>query len=80
MPIYMDVHNVPGVKARDVADAHLLDLIHQNEFGCNCMTYWIDEQRESIFCLIAAPSKEAVEELHGKAHGLVPNRVIEVDN
>jgi len=78
MPIYMDVHIVPGVKARDVAEAHSKDLMHQQEFACKCMTYWIDEERENIFCLIEAPSKEAVEEMHGRAHGLIPNRIIEV--
>src|SRR5215467_7179851 len=80
MPIYMDVHIVPGVKARDVAEAHRKDLLHQQEFGCSCMTYWIDEKRESIFCLIEAPDKDAVEELHGKAHGLIPNKIIEVSS
>jgi AraC-like DNA-binding protein len=76
----MDVHIVPGVKARNVADAHRLDLMHQEEFGCNCMTYWIDEARESIFCLIEAHSKEAVVEMHSRSHGLVPNKIIEVSN
>lgn len=79
MPIYMDIHIVPGVKAQNVAEAHRQDLLHQDEYACKCMTYWIDEVRESIFCLIEAPSKEAVEEMHGKAHGLVPNKVIEVN-
>ena len=80
MPIYMDVHIVPGVKAKNVAEAHLKDLQYQDDYGCNCMTYWIDEGRESIFCLIEAPTKEAVEEMHRKAHGLVPNKLIEVSN
>jgi AraC-like DNA-binding protein len=75
----MDVHTVPGVKAINVAEAHLLDLRTQHEFGCNCMTYWVDEARETIFCLVEAPDKQAVEEMHGKAHGLIPNKVIEVD-
>jgi AraC-like DNA-binding protein len=78
MPIYMDVHIIPGVKARDVAKAHHLDLLHQEEYQCKCMTYWTDEERESIFCLIEAPNKEAVEEMHNKAHGLIPNKIIEV--
>ena len=78
MPIYMDVHIVPGVKAKDVAEAHRMDLLHQGEFECKCMTYWIDEKRESIFCLIEAPDKKAVEEMHNRAHGLIPNKVIEV--
>jgi AraC-like DNA-binding protein len=76
----MDVHIVPGVKARDVAEAHTKDLFHQEEYACKCMTYWIDEQRESIFCLIEAPDKEAVEQMHSKAHGLIPNKIIEVNN
>ena len=80
MPIYMDVHIVPGVKARDVAEAHTKDLLHQEEYACKCMTYWIDEQRENIFCLIEAPDKHAVEKMHGKAHGLIPNKIIEVSN
>jgi len=80
MPIYMDVHIVPGVKARDVAEAHRKDLLHQHEYGCNCMTYWIDEDRETIFCLIEAVDKDAVKEMHSKAHGLVPNKIIEVSS
>ena len=80
MPIYMDVHIVPGVKAKDVAEAHRKDLLCQGEYGCNCMTYWIDEDRETIFCLIEAPDKDAVKEMHNKAHGLVPHKVIEVSS
>lgn len=76
----MDVHIVPGVKAKDVAEAHRKDLLHQAEHECKCMTYWIDEQRENIFCLIEAPDKQAVEEMHRQAHGLVPNKIIEVSN
>jgi len=80
MPIYMDVHNVPGVKARDVAEAHQKDLLHQQEYGCRAITYWVDEKRETIFCLVEAPDKEAVEEMHRNAHGLIPNKIIEVSS
>ena len=80
MPIYMDVHIAPGVKAKDVAEAHRKDLLHQQEYGCNCMTYWIDEERETIFCLIDAVNKDAVKEMHNRAHGMIPNRIIEVSS
>ena len=80
MPLYMDVHIVPGVNAKDVAEAHRKDLLIQEEHECKCMTYWIDEERESIFCLIEAPAKEAVVEMHNRAHGLIPNKVIEVSS
>ncbi|MFI5188289.1 MAG: DUF4242 domain-containing protein, partial [Chitinophagales bacterium] len=80
MPIYMDVHILPGVRARAVAEAHRLDMIHQAEHGCKCMTYWIDEERGNVFCLIDAPTQDAVEEMHRQAHGLIPNRIIEVNS
>ncbi|MGZ5189620.1 MAG: nickel-binding protein [Flavisolibacter sp.] len=80
MPIYMDVHIVPGVKAIDVAQAHQKDLMIQDEHTCKCMTYWVDEKRESIFCLIEAPDKIAVQEMHRRAHGLIPHKIIEVSD
>ena len=80
MPIYMDVHIVPGVKAKDVAEAHSKDVLVQKDHDCKCMTYWIDEVRETIFCLIEAPHKEAVIEMHNKAHGLIPHQIIEVNS
>ncbi|HMO61666.1 MAG TPA: DUF4242 domain-containing protein [Ferruginibacter sp.] len=79
MPIYMDLHIVPGVKAQAVAEAHQLDVQVQMEHNCNCMTYWVDEKRGNIFCLIEAPNQEAVEAMHRQAHGLVPHRIIEVN-
>jgi AraC-like DNA-binding protein len=76
----MDIHVLPGVKARDVAEAHLKDVLIQEEHECKCITYWVDEERENIFCLIEAPSKDAVNKMHGRAHGLIPNKIIEVNN
>jgi AraC-like DNA-binding protein len=57
-----------------------MDLMIQDEHTCKCMTYWVDEKRESIFCLIEAPDKHAVQEMHRKAHGLIPHKIIEVSN
>jgi AraC-like DNA-binding protein len=79
MPLYMDVHIVPGVKARDVAAAHEMDLVHQHEHGCTAMTYWVDENRGSVFCLVEAPDAQSVEAMHRQAHGLIPHKVIEVN-
>jgi AraC-like DNA-binding protein len=76
----MDVHIIPGVKARDVAEAHRKDLLVQDAHECKCITYWIDEERENIFCLIEAPNQDAVNEMHGRAHGLIPNKIIEVSS
>jgi len=78
MPLYMDLHIIPGVRAEDVARAHREDLLIEKDHHCKCMTYWIDETRGHIFCLIEAPHKEAVIEMHRNSHGLVPHKIIEV--
>jgi hypothetical protein len=44
MPLYMDRHNLPGLTPRDAAEAHLKDLEIQKNYGCTCITYWIDEK------------------------------------
>jgi len=74
----MDRHFVPEANARAAAEAHREDLAIQGHFGCKCMTYWIDEDRGNIFCLIEAPDKSAVVNMHQRAHGLVPHEIIEV--
>lgn len=80
MPIFMDLHIVPGVNAKDVAEAHSRDVYLEKDHNCTCLTYWIDEIRGHVFCLIDAPSKEAVYELHNRSHGLLPHKIIEVQN
>lgn len=80
MPIFIDRHDVPRLTARDAAEVHAKDIEVQHIFDCSTMTYWIDEDRDNAFCLVEAPNKEAVIEMHNKAHGMVPNEIIEVDN
>lgn len=80
MPIYMDRHIVPGIQAKHAAEAHREDLKIQDEYGCRCMTYWVDEQRGSAFCLIDAPNEEAVKKMHDRAHGLMPYEIVQVNS
>ncbi len=80
MPLYMDRHNVPGLTLSDAAEAHLKDLEFQTDYGCTCITYWADEDRGNVFCLINSPNKQNVSELHLRAHGLIPHDIIEVDS
>jgi AraC-like DNA-binding protein len=78
MPIYMDVHYIPGVAAFDVAEAHQKDLHIQAHHHCTCITYWVDVPRGAVFCLINAPDKGTVVDMHKKAHGLIPHKILEV--
>ena len=81
MPIYMDRHDVSKeVTAEIVADLHQKDLKIQHKFNCKGLTYWFDEKRKTAFCLVEAPNKAAIKEMHDQAHGEVPNRIIEVDH
>ena len=80
MPIYMDRHDVSeAVTAENVAQLHREDLKIEHQFNCRGLTYWFDEKRKTAFCLVEAPNKESVLNMHNKAHGDVPHRIIEVD-
>src|SRR5688572_30497037 len=78
MPIYMDLHIAPGVTATQVAEAHIKDVKIQEKYCCKAMTYWIDEDKGFVFCLIEAPDKDSVVQMHEKAHGLIPHEIIQV--
>jgi AraC-like DNA-binding protein len=80
MPIFMDRHDVSeAVTAKIVAQIHLEDLKIQNKYDCRGLTYWFDDFRKTAFCLIEAPNKNAIVEMHKHAHGEVPHQIIEVD-
>jgi class 3 adenylate cyclase len=51
----------------------------QGGYGVSYVKYWLNESRGKVFCLCTAPSAEAAERVHREAHGLMPERIIEVD-
>ena len=59
MPLYMDIHNLPGATAKDVAEAHSKDLQTQDRHGVRYLRYWVDEAEGKVFCLVDAPDAEA---------------------
>ena len=79
MPLFMDRHEIQGVTAQAVVEAHEKDMAIQDKHGAKYLTYWLDEARGHIFCLCDAPSKEVAEQVHREAHGLVANHIMEVD-
>jgi len=79
MPLYMDVHTITGgVKAGDVAKAHMADLQKQAAYDVNYLRYWVNEDEGKVFCLVEAPSATAAGTVHREAHGLVADAVYEV--
>jgi class 3 adenylate cyclase len=79
MPFFMDRHDVEEpLSPKELAMAHLHDIIIQEEHECKVLTYWRSNDHKSAFCLIQAPSAEKLKNLHAASHGLVPNEIIEV--
>jgi len=80
MPLYMDIHNLEeGTTAEDVAKAHAKDVETQKKYGVEYTKYWVNESGKKVFCLAHAPSAEAARQVHAEAHGLMPDKIIEVE-
>ena len=80
MPLYMDIHNLDeGTTAEDVAKAHAKDMETQRKYGVEYTKYWVNESGRKVFCLAHAPNAEAAEQVHREAHGMMPEKIIEVE-
>jgi hypothetical protein len=78
MPLYMDVHNVPGVKYDDVVEAHKKDVELQDAYNVSYKQFFVDEHNGKIYCLVEAPDPEAANQVHSQAHGLLADEIHEV--
>src|ERR1700720_3191152 len=79
VPIFMDRHDLRGLKADDVAEAHRRDVDIQDRHGVKYMAYWFDENNGAAFCLVHAPDRATAEMVHREAHGEIPNAIIPVN-
>jgi len=78
MPLFMDRHDLPGVTAEQVAQAHLADLEMGAKFGVQFLAYWFDADQGEAFCLAKAPTGDSLTAVHQATHGLIPNEIISV--
>ena len=75
----MDIHNLPeGTTPEDVAKAHEQDMEAQQKYGVEYTKYWVNEKAGKVFCLAHAPNAEAAECVHREAHGMMAEKIIEV--
>ena len=79
MPLYLDVHSVPGATAEDLRKAHEADVSIQQKYGVDYRKYWLNEKCGKVFCLVEAPNAEAAERVHRESHGLTAEKIIEID-
>ena len=74
MPIFMDRHDLEHTTAADIAVAHQKDLEIQERYGVKFLTYWFDQQRGTVFCLMDAPDKATAHCVHQEAQVSSPAR------
>jgi class 3 adenylate cyclase len=75
----MDRHSLVEATVQEVADAHCQDLTVQERFGVKYHTYWFNPSEHAVFCLAEGPDKASLVRVHEDAHGLLADKLIEVD-
>lgn len=76
--LYLDVHHLGKVTAKDVAVAHKKDLAVEKKYGVHFIKYWVDENNGDVYCLASSPSEADMRNSHAEAHGLIPDKIYEV--
>jgi class 3 adenylate cyclase len=79
VPLYIDIHDVTGATPEAIAEAHSADVRCEEKYGVRYVKYWFNESRAKVFCLCTAPDADTANRVHREAHGLVAERIIEVD-
>jgi class 3 adenylate cyclase len=80
MPLYLDIHSIdPETPWEDIAKAHYADEAIQGDYNVEYKKYWFNRDCGKLFCLVEAPNAEAAHCVHDHAHGLVAQKLIEVD-
>jgi class 3 adenylate cyclase len=75
----MDIHKIPeDMTPEDLAKAHAKDVETQRKYGVEYSKYWVNEKARKVFCLVHAPNAEAAVCVHREAHGMVAEKIIEI--
>lgn len=68
MPEFMDVHhNMTGISAEELTEAHNADLAIQGEEGVVFKRAWANPDDGLVYCLSEGPSAEAIQRIHERA-------------
>jgi hypothetical protein len=82
MPLYMDTHErVRAITLEGVTRAYERSLEVQAQHGARYLKMWVHQDPDDhgrMYCLLEAPSREAVTLVHLDAHGMLPNEIHEV--
>lgn len=78
MPLFLHVHDAPGVSFEEVRQAHLRDASLARDHGVDYRRFWADADGRRFFCLVEAPTAEAAEDVHAAGHGMLPTETYRV--
>jgi hypothetical protein len=76
--LYLDVHHLGSVTAKDVEAAHKKDLAVEEKYGVQFLKYWVDEANGDVYCLASGSNADDLRKTHAEAHGLLPDKVYQV--
>lgn len=79
MPLYLDMHKLPGATPENLDQAHKADMAIQDQYGVRFIKYWWNRKTGRAFCLLKAETAEAAKNAHEHSHGMMPHHVIEVE-
>jgi class 3 adenylate cyclase len=79
VPRFIDRHDAPGLTPEEVAEGHRIDTEIEDQYGVHYYAYWFDPEAGTVFCLADGPSKEAVDAVHVRAHGIGAPVILEID-
>jgi FkbM family methyltransferase len=78
VPLFLHVHDAPGISAEEVRQAHLQDISLGRDCEVDYLRYWVDSDAGKFFCLVEAPTAPAAEAVHDRGHGMLPAEVYRV--
>ena len=78
MPLFLHVHDAPGISAEEVRQAHLRDIPLGRSRNVDYLRYWVDSDAGKFFCLVEAPTALEAEAVHAAGHGMLPDEVYRV--
>lgn len=79
--LYIDIQHLGAgkVKYEDVVKAHTKDLAIEKKYGVNIISFWFDESKGDVYCLVSAADTQSIQKTHAEAHGLLFNEIFKVE-
>jgi len=81
MALFMDLHiSASGdIPIDELIEKHKADLACQQKYGVKFKSFWVNQEKGMVFCLMEGPDKQSCMNVHQQAHGDTGCNIIEVN-